>query len=386
MQVALDVLQLDQRRQLSLARRLQLAGVLAQLRRNELVTQPVVDLYLVRETQLLLGLDDGDRVLGDRETVLHRALSQRDVVILRAGEVLEQVAVGLGRDDAEIEAEAFVGEDSCLRRAVRHHLDHPLELREVLREGLRILRRGDDVEVPEGFLAPARTPGLGNLHGRGVLTKNRDDGEQRTESVTEEPPIRRFLLLLGERLQDPFLRLCAEPRECAQLLLLGRPFQFLDRRHAELAPDSGRGLRTQAGETHEADDLRRDNLLALRQGVHLAVLDDLDDLFLDRLADALQLLGAAVEGQFGNGTGRLANSGGRASVGEHAERGLSLELEQVGEQLELIRYVDIPRQSLGHPLNIRRCLEPSSASPRTTSARTSSRCCAHSGTRAFGCS
>ena len=48
------------------------------------------------------------------------------------------------------------------------------------------------------------------------------------------------------------------------------------------------------------DDLRRD-ALALRQRVDLAVLDDLDDLLLDRLADPAKLLRLPVERELGDG-------------------------------------------------------------------------------------
>ena len=74
--------------------------------------------------------------------------------------------------------------------------------------------------------------------------------------------------------------------------MLGGALQLLDRGHPELLPDPRRGLRAEPGQTHEAHDFRRDDLLAFRQRVHLAVLDDLDDLLLDRLADSLQLLRA----------------------------------------------------------------------------------------------
>src|SRR6266508_4003222 len=161
-----------------------------------------------------------------------------------------------------------------------------------------------------------------------------------------------------------------------------------------------------------AADLGRDDFLALRQSVHLAVLDDLHGLLLDRLPDSLELLGAAVEGELGHGPGRLTDSGRRPPIGEDAEGGLSFELEQVGEELELVGDIHVPRQSTRQPtapshssrsrprgptgglreaarsggpslgLNIRRCLEPSFASRPTTNARTSSRCCARSATKA----
>src|SRR3712207_38601 len=56
---------------------------------------------------------------------------------------------------------------------------------------------------------------------------------------------------------------------------------------------------------HEEHDLLRDRLLALRQRVDLAVLDDLDDLLLDRLADPAQALRAAVERELRDRPGGL---------------------------------------------------------------------------------
>ena len=107
-QVALEVAQLDELRQRALARRLQLAGVLAELGWDELVAEERVELLLVAVRDRLAGVDDGDAVLGDRETAPLRLLPHGDVVLLRAGEVLEQVAVALGRNDAQVEAKAVV--------------------------------------------------------------------------------------------------------------------------------------------------------------------------------------------------------------------------------------------------------------------------------------
>ena len=106
--LAPQVAELDEHRQAPVPRRLELAAVLAQLRRDEAVAEEGVERLLVAERVHLARLDDGDAVLGDREPVPLRLLAQRDVVLLRAGEVLEQVAVALRRDDAEVEAEALL--------------------------------------------------------------------------------------------------------------------------------------------------------------------------------------------------------------------------------------------------------------------------------------
>ena len=175
-QVALHVALDHELRQLAFVRGLELARVLAQLRRDPLVAEPLVDPLLARVLQLLARLDDGDRVLADREPLLHGALAQRDVVVLRAGEVLQQVAVRLRWHDAQVEPQALVRQHRCLRRALCHHLDHPLQLREVVDQRLRIVGSRDDVEISERLLAPSGAAGLGDLHRSGLLLQYLDDG------------------------------------------------------------------------------------------------------------------------------------------------------------------------------------------------------------------
>ena len=48
------------------------------------------------------------------------------------------------------------------------------------------------------------------------------------------------------------------------------------------------------------------------------------------------------------GPPRLAHARGRAAVGEHAEGGLALDLEQVGQQLELLGHIRVPRERRRH--------------------------------------
>ena len=93
MQIALDVTELDELRQLALARSLELTCVLPQLGRDELVAELFVHLRLVGERQLFARLDHRDGVLRDGQALLHRTLAQGHVVVLRAGEVLQQIPV-----------------------------------------------------------------------------------------------------------------------------------------------------------------------------------------------------------------------------------------------------------------------------------------------------
>ena len=181
------------------------------------------------------------------------------------------------------------------------------------------------------------------------------------------------LRALLQRLQHVLLDLRAEPAERPQPLVLGRVAQTLERGHVELEPDPPRGLRAETGKAHERDHVGRDPRFPLGQRLDLARLDDLDDLLLDRLPDALQLLRLAVQRELRDRAAGLADPLRGAAVGKHTKRLRALQLEHVGEQLELLDHLCVPGKRHCRDHRDRCTMEPRSASPRTTSARTSSR-------------
>src|SRR5579862_5234479 len=112
----------------------------------------------------------------------------------------------------------------------------------------------------------------------------------------------------------------------------------------------------------------------------LAVADDLDDLSLDRLADALELPGAPFQREPGDRRRRLPDLRRCPAVGGDPEAVLALELHQIAEQIELRGKLGIPRQRFAHATDdisatLSVVCARRSASQPTTSARTSSRCC-----------
>ena len=186
MQVAAQLSRLDEHRQLAPPRCLELARVLTQLRRDVRVAEPLVDLLLVDRGDDLAALDLGDAVLGDRQPTSLDFLAQRDVVILRAGEVLQQVPVALRRDHTQVEAETLVRDDRRLRRAFRRDLGDPRQLREVVDQRLGIVRSRDDVQVADRLLAPPRAAGFGDAVGGRMLAQHLDDRQQRGERAPEQ--------------------------------------------------------------------------------------------------------------------------------------------------------------------------------------------------------
>ena len=291
MHLAAQVAELDELRQRAVPRRADLGSPLAELRRYVAVAEEGVQLVLGRMRDDLPGLDVGDAVLGDREPAALCVLAQRDVVVLRAREVLEDVAVALVRHDAQVEAKAVVAHHRCLRFAAGDDLGDPVAVAERRDERRRVARGRDEVEVADGLAASPHAAGLGNGGRRRMSRELGDDTAYRWERLPEEPP--RFGLDAGaglERLQDLLLAARSHPREVAQPALLGGALEPLERGYPELRPDPRCRLRADTREPQELDDPGRHHAAALRERVHLAVLDDLHDLVLDGLADPGELL------------------------------------------------------------------------------------------------
>ena len=212
--------------------------------------------------------------------------------------MLEQVPVRLGRDDPQVEAQAVVRDHGRLRVAVCDDVDHPWQLREVRRQLGGLGGRRDDVEVAEALLAATHRAGLRDVHRSRMVAQHGHHRLHGRQAHTEQPPALVGILRLEcEGLQDLLFALRAEPRQRAQPFALGSLLQLVERRHAELLPDARGRLGAEPGQAHEQDDLRRDRGLPLRQRLDLALVDDLHDLLLDRLADSLELLRAPVEGK-----------------------------------------------------------------------------------------
>ena len=79
------------------------------------------------------------------------------------------------------------------------------------------------------------------------------------------------------------------PADVPELLVLGRRPQLLERADAGLVVDPPRGLGADAGEPRDLDERGREPLLQLAGRGDLALVEQRDDLLLDRLADPLEL-------------------------------------------------------------------------------------------------
>ena len=290
--------------------------------------------------------------------------------------MLEQVAVALRRHDAQVEAVAVVRDDRRLRRPLRGDVDDPAELREVVDQRGRVVRGRDDVEVAHGLPVAARAAGDRDLLAGRMLGEHRDDrlaapaarGRAACAAAPRPPRAR------ASARSTFSSRLRAHARQRAQPLRLRRLAQLLERRDPELLPDLPRALRPEPGQAHEEDDLvagsrpcassARGSRRPRRSG---------------RSSPRSSCRSPAAPSR---GRRRASSATGAdvsrtrvrgAAVGGDAEAVVAADLREVGEQIELIGHVRVPRQRRRHPGDdMRRRCAPPSASPRTTSARTSS--------------
>ena len=318
-EVAADVVELDQLRQLAFARRLQLAAALAQLGLDVVVAEALVDRLLALAELDLAALGLGDPVLGDREAAGDRFFAQLHVVGLGAGEVLQQVAEGGRGDDPQVDRDAVVGLGADAVGAGSAGGGDQRVAGEVLGEGCRLVGGGDQVDVLAGLgPAPGRAGDLDPVGGR-VLAQRRRQLLGDRAHLGEQQPAGARVLVVAEPLQlgqHPFLDLRPEPLELADLLRLGGGLEVLDRRHPELVEEAPGGFGPEAGDPGHLDQGRREFRLQLHRRRDLAGLQQGVDLFRQRLADPGDLGRPALRRQLGDRDRALADRGRGLAVGE----------------------------------------------------------------------
>ena len=275
-------------------------------------------------------------------------LAERDVVLLRAGEVLEQVAVATR---AGRRAGRSAGRRA--RRTVafvspsRDDLHDPRQLREPLGQGGRVGGGRDDVEVAERLAcAGAREPASETRSAAAMRAQRLDDrgtagsaaAEQRPVArVRPSPPRRapagRFSSTSRRARRASGAAAARRPSRSSASVVTPSSFQI---RAAVFGPRPGRRMkrRLRAGSPPCASSSACD----------LAVVDDLDDLLLDRLADPRELLRLALERRAPRPSPAVSRIALAARRYAGRGRPLALELEQVAEQVELRRDVGVPRK------------------------------------------
>ena len=337
-QVAADVAQLDQLRQLALAGCGQLAAVLAQLGRDPLHAEPLVDLLLGRAGDRLPALVVGDAVLAHVQAALDRRRAQRLVVAPRAREVLEQVAERLLRHDAQVDREPDVRQRAGARLAGGGDRVDRGRRAERLHQRGRVAGGGDDVEILDVVGPAAGAAGqLDGDHGR-VLAQRGDQLVADLERLGQHHAHLGVAVRAGcQRGDDVLLGLLAEAGDVGQPALLGRLAQLVERRHAEVLVEQPGPLRPEPWDPGDLDQAGGDARLELVCRGDRAGLEQGVDLLGDRLAHARELLDAPFARHLLDRHPGLADGLGGGAVGADAIDDRPVQLIEAGQLLEGLR-------------------------------------------------
>jgi hypothetical protein len=163
LQITADVVEGDERGQRLSLSRLDLAAVLAQLRRHPHQVHRFEDvlLRLAADPSPLLRFPFASRfpdghaknsVLVDAQSALDPHFTYRQVMGFGPREVVERRPVRAPWDDAQVHLQAGAQDNCAARRAGRFHLLDLSERQEVLHDGPGVFAGGEDVDVPHGLL------------------------------------------------------------------------------------------------------------------------------------------------------------------------------------------------------------------------------------------
>ena len=352
-QVALDVLHLDQPGQAPRLRGRHLAPVLAQLRRYEGQAQGAVDVLLRGARDLRARLHLEHAVLVQLQLPPHRALADGDVVGLGAGEVLERRAQALGGERAQVHLEPRGQDHAGLGGPADQHL---LDLR-LGHEGLG--QRGgvaqdQQVEVAHG-LAPAAV-GPHGLHAQGAVVAEvaRQPGHRGVglgEEEADRGPQRLF-----QALADACLLLLLHPRQRPEAAVGDGRLEVPRARHAQPGPDQVHAARAQARDAQQLEQPGGDlgqQVLVERAAPRL---QELPDLGLDALAHARQAgQRLAAPQDLADVVATALHRFRSHPVGADAERVVALDVQEVGDlvqdaaDLPVVHEGIMARLLLAHP-------------------------------------
>ena len=337
--VAPDVADRDERGKGVPRRRVDLAAVLAQLRRDPVHPERGVDLLFAGAGELLaarLGADAVEPVLVQQELALERDPAQADVVLLRAGEVEERCAPRAGRHDAQVDLHPARDQHRRLRVAVREDALDRRGADEGGHDRRRVVAAGDDVDVADRLAeAPQAARDREQLES-GLLAEPGEHRVRRGARLVEQRASRP-LTERGDRLEDVLLRLRLDLRELAETAVLRGLLELVDRRDAQVVVDRSRGRRPHPRDAQEREEPGRHGRLQLLVTDRSPRRDELLDRLADRRADFRDLLEPFLLDELGERLAQIADRARRRTVRHGAEDVLALELEEVRDLVEDVR-------------------------------------------------
>ena len=258
-------------------------------------------------------------------------LAQLDVVRLRAGEVLHGGTKRRGLHDAQVHLQPAGEQHRRPGLSLRRDVGDFAEFSKSRDDGGRIPAADHDVEVPDGFLAPAKAAGHVDLV---------DAAPPASLEVLHDCPgvllgfVQHHALLcrrcgVGDALANLLKELGAETGKLPDVSLFQRVLEIGDAVHLQLLVKQLDALGAKAGNAQQLEQARwqrRHELLALRQGARV---DQRRDLFRDAAPDARQVGQVELPSghKLGDGIGMIRDRARGVAVGPDLERIARRDLE-----------------------------------------------------------
>ena len=282
---------------------------------------------------------------------------------LGAGEVLQRRAPGVQRHHPQVGLQAGRGADGGLGRAADDHCSHVRPGGEGRHQRGRVLRRGQDVHVPDRLPPAPQRAGVGAALAARDLGQRGHHGRRRAHGHVEQDPLAALAVHLDSARQ-PLLAARPEPGQPFQPARLDRRGELVHRRDAQVVVKLQGALRPEAGDPGQLQHPGRDPGPQLVQRGDPPGRGVLGDLGRDRGAhpgDGPQALGvelAYILAPAADGPGRLLVVPGpeHVAAGDLDQLGILAQqprdfLVEPGHRLTLGERVrrGAPRQCGGHP-------------------------------------
>src|SRR6202011_5380020 len=174
--------------------------------------------------------------------------------------------------------------------------------------------------------------------------------QRRQQGVGQDPRLREVDAALGslqhgDALEDVLLRLGFDTAHPEQPVGAGRLLESVDAENAQRVVDVLGGPRSQAGNAGQPQQGRWYLRLEAGQELQLSGGDVFDDLFLDRLTDAGDVLQPSLFDEVLDLGGQVVQLADRFPVGADLEEVLAADLEQIRNPVQHGRDVGIPHVS-----------------------------------------
>src|SRR3990172_4021090 len=233
MEIALHVPGLDQARESTRFRAFYLALRLPKFRRYVLQAQPAIEVLFRGELLQHAGGHVRYAVLAELQATAAELVPQGDIVLLAAGEVLQQRAEAVMFHQAQVNLHPPAHDYRGLGRPLSQHLLHQGQAGKRLNDRFGVVRGTHDIDIADGLLkAPEAS-------GRRQIAQARHWPERSHYIFNQR---QRFadgyaLVLAAQRLylaEYVFRRLLPHAAQRCHAAIVDRPLQFVDRLYAQL--------------------------------------------------------------------------------------------------------------------------------------------------------